>query len=144
MAMSYATVSDVATQMQRALTTEEQALVTAMLPVVDLLIDQAVPSVADRIVSGDLAAAVVAFVAASVVARALRTPEGVTETEVALDDFRSRQRRESPAEGLALTASEVALLSPTEQDVDASAFSIQPGGALPYVTFPAPVGSPWL
>jgi hypothetical protein len=139
--MSYASVSDVATQLMRVLTTEEQARVTALLPVVDLLIDQAVPTVADRIASGDLDAAVVAYVAASVIVRMLQNPDGVTESEEAIDDYRVRYRRETATAGLSLTAGEIGLLSPTEQDVDATAFSVQPGGTAPYVTYPAPIGS---
>lgn len=142
--MSYATLNDVAVQLMRELTTAEQARVTALLPVVDRLIDQAVPSVAARIVSGDLAAGVVAVVAASMIARALQTPAGVTESEERIDDYAVRYRRESASQGLGLLGDEISLLAPDEQDADVTAFSILPAGTALYVTFPAPIGSPYL
>jgi hypothetical protein len=142
--MSYATVDDVAVQLMRDLTTAEQARVTALLPVVDRLIDQAVPSVAARIASGDLAAGVVAVVAASMIARALEVPAGVTESEERIDDYSRRYRRESASQGLGLLGDEIALLAPDEQDADVTAFSILPAGTAPYVTYPAPIGSPYL
>ncbi len=125
--MTYATASDVATLLARELTAAEEAKAAVLLPVADAKIQQAVPTVAARLTAGTLEAGLVTFVAASLVARALTTTDGVTAVEESIDDYRKVERRDlTTAEGgFNLTPDEVDLLSPSEVAAG-GAFTIRP------------------
>lgn len=144
--MSYASTSDVAVQMLAAsLTAAQEAKATALLPLADRIINRAGTDVAIRVAADADFAAVVKVIAASLVARALTEEGGATETQESVDDYSYRTRRETPAsEGMVLTDFELDLLAADEEDLTTAAFSIQPGGTTPYVTYPAPVGSLYL
>lgn len=139
--MSYASASDVAVQLMRAMTDAETARANALLPLADRIINASASDVAGRVALDADFAAVVTVVAASLVARALTVDAGATETQESVDDYSYRTRRETGAsDGFTLTDIELALLAPEDVDADAQAFSVVPGGTSPYLAVPDPLG----
>lgn len=126
--MTYATVNDVAVLLARTMTAGEEAKAAFLLPIADAKILAAVPTVAARLTAGTLDAALATYVAASMVARALTTSDGVTSTEVSIDDYRQVERREAArAEGgFSLTEDEFSLLQPADETSTGGAFTVKP------------------
>ena len=83
--MTYATTSDVATSLVRALTTDEATCATGLLARAETLILRRIPDLATRITTDDSLEDVVVAVEADAVARVLRNPGGVWQERV--DDY---------------------------------------------------------
>jgi len=125
--MTYATVSDVATELGRPTPTDAPVLAqwNSWLRQVEARIKVRVVDLDTRAAANSDYAALVADVEASVVARKVLNPEGLRSVTTSIDDGSLTKMRDSGtgAEPLALTDQEWALLLPTRPT---GAFTIRP------------------
>lgn len=124
---TYASTSDVATSLVRALTTEETTYATALLARAETLILRRIPDLATRIASDDSLEDVVVAVEADAVARVLRNPGGVWQEKV--DDYSyTRDRAVSTGELYISDDEWDRLLVTPGTSVASDAFTIRPFG----------------
>jgi hypothetical protein len=105
----YATITDVETQLGRAVTSAETTRVNGLLAQASRIIDAASPAVAARITAGTLNAGAVAWITASMVVRFLQVPGGVRSQTIG--PISVTYDTGQTAAGMALLPAELALLA---------------------------------
>lgn len=108
----FATPSDVE-GMWRPLTDDEATVVANQLDFASAIIRQQVPTVDDRIQDGSLDAALVMFIATSMVVRSARNPDGWRTEQRQIDDYSATLTRDGTVSGggIYLADDELALLA---------------------------------
>jgi hypothetical protein len=122
---SFALPEDVEALLQRELTDAEAPAVDMHLAGASAIIRGVVTDVDTRVTAGTLDATIPAYVAASMVVRVMRNPEGWRSVSESIDDYREeRTRDQALSDGaLRLLADELAILRGRRR----GAFSIRPG-----------------
>lgn len=131
---AYATAADVAAGW-RTLTADEQARATVLLDRAAVLIRAAVPSVPARLTAGTLDAEVPLTVSVNMVQRVLRNPEGVTQQLLGPASV-TYDRDDTGL--LALTAADVAALTPSAATEGAASVGVGSIALDPWATTTVP------
>ncbi len=108
----------------RPLTDAEAVVAATRIGAASRLLRRLVPSVDDRVDSGDLDADLVSDVVAEAVIRVMKNPDGIRQ--VSYDDYSETRDREVSAGLLQFLDSELALLQPADRP--SGAFTISPYG----------------
>lgn len=107
---------------------QEQTNALALIGMASRILRRLVPSVDDRVASGDLDPDLVADVVNNAVLRVLQNPEGIRR--VSVDDYTEERDSAVSSGGLVFTDAELDLLAPA--DKPSGAFTIAPSGTAPF------------